>query len=214
MTTITELPTAIAGTSADALLIQQSDGQTHQVTPSNLTIFATGSATGQSLAAIAETVDTLASNTTNSAALNGSSSEVFNVADATSPTEAVPLGQAQTLFAQLGVAETFTKTQSSTIQALTFGTTITPDFSQGNDMSVTLTGNATLANPTTLTPGTSGHILVNQDSTGGRTLAYGSYYNFGTAGAPTLTTTAGASDVIIYWIASATSIICAFIGDV
>lgn len=215
MTTITQLPTAIAGTSADALVIAQSDGQTHQITPSSLTVYATGSATGQSLAAIAETVDTLSNNSGGSyAALNGSASETFEVADAASSTEAVPLGQAKSLFAQLGAAETFTKSQSSTIQALTYGTTITPDLTQGNDLAVTLTGNATLANPSALTPGTSGHLLVTQDSTGGRTMAFGSYYNFGSAGVPTLSTAAGASDIIIYWVASTTAIVCAFIGGV
>ena len=60
---------------------------------------------------------------------------------------------------------------ASNIYALTDAATITPDFSTGNNFSVTLGGNRTLANPTNLTAGQSGMIFVTQDATGGRTLA-------------------------------------------
>ena len=67
-------------------------------------------------------------------------------------------------------------------------------------------GNRTLANPTNLTAGQSGVLVISQDSTGSRTLAFGSYWKFAGGTAPTLTTTASASDVIVYFVDSATRI--------
>jgi hypothetical protein len=64
------------------------------------------------------------------------------------------------------------------IVVLTDGATITPDFSTANYFSVTLGGNRTLANPSNQTAGQSGTIVITQDGTGGRTLAYGSNYKF------------------------------------
>jgi hypothetical protein len=95
---------------------------------------------------------------------------------------------------------------ASNIYALTDGATITPDFSTGNNFSVTLAGNRTLANPTNLTVGQSGIIYVSQDATGSRTLAYGSYWKFPSGAAPTLTTTASATDALVYTVRNATSI--------
>lgn len=103
-------------------------------------------------------------------------------------------------------AQTFTAAQRGAITALTDGATITPDFAVGNNYSVTLAGNRTLANPTNLTAGQSGVILVSQDSTGSRTLAFGSYWKFAGGTAPTLTTTASAVDVIAFFVDSSTRI--------
>ncbi len=103
-------------------------------------------------------------------------------------------------------AQTFTAAQRGAITALTDGATITPDFAAGNNYSVTLAGNRTLANPTNLTAGQSGVILVSQDSTGSRTLAFGSYWKFAGGIAPTLTTTTSAVDVIAFFVDSSTRI--------
>lgn len=89
--------------------------------------------------------------------------------------------------------------------ALTDGATITPDFAAGINFTVTLGGSRTLANPSNLTPGQSGVIVVTQDATGSRTLAYGSQWKF-PGGAPTLSTGANKIDVISYFVQS-TSII-------
>ena len=45
--------------------------------------------------------------------------------------------------AKLNVTEAFTKGQSGTVDALTDGSTITPDFAESNNFSVTLGGNRT-----------------------------------------------------------------------
>jgi len=78
----------------------------------------------------------------------------------------------------------------------------------------TLAGNRTLANPTNLVAGQSGVIIINQDGTGSRTLAYGNAFDFGGGTAPTLTTTASAQDMIAYFVVSGSRINCVFTGDV
>ena len=116
------------------------------------------------------------------------------------------LPDATTTAAGLAVTQTFTKAQRGSISALTDGATITPDFAAANNFSVTLGGNRTLANPSNLTAGQSGAIFITQDSTGSRTLAYGSSWDFTGGTAPTLTTTASAVDLLVYVVRSTTSI--------
>lgn len=103
-------------------------------------------------------------------------------------------------------AQSFTKAQRGSIVTLTDGATVTPDFSLGNNFTLTLGGNRTLANPTNLTAGQSGVILVLQDSTGSRTLSFGSYWKFPGGTAPTLTTTASAVDLLVYFVESSSRI--------
>ena len=110
--------------------------------------------------------------------------------------------------------QSFTVAQRGTVTALTDGATITPDFAAANNFSVTLGGNRTLANPTNLTAGQSGTIVITQDGTGSRTLAYGSYFKFAGGTAPTLTTTAAAVDVIAYYVESSTRITARILNDV
>ena len=108
--------------------------------------------------------------------------------------------------AGLATTQTFTAAQRGAISALTDGATITPDFAASNNFSVTLGGNRTLANPSNLTAGQSGVLFISQDATGGRTLAFGSYWKFPSAAAPTLTTTASAVDVLVYTVQSSSRI--------
>ena len=108
--------------------------------------------------------------------------------------------------ASLDTANNWTKGQRGEITALTDGATITPDFADSNNFSVTLAGNRTLANPSYLTAGQSGSIFVTQDGTGSRTLAYGSYWDFVGGTAPTLTTTASKIDRIDYVVRTTGSI--------
>jgi hypothetical protein len=96
--------------------------------------------------------------------------------------------------------------------ALTDGATITPDFNAGRVFSVTLGGNRTLANATNQAAGQSGIIIVKQDGTGSRTLAYGANYKFA-GGAPTLTAAASAIDVISYYVEASGTILCTYLGN-
>lgn len=116
-------------------------------------------------------------------------------------------------YAKLAAAQSFTAGQRGAIVALTDGATITPDFAAGNNFSVTLGGNRTLANPSNLVAGQSGVIAITQDGTGGRTLAFGAYWKFTGGGVPTLTATAAAVDLIAYHVESATRISAVFHGD-
>lgn len=115
--------------------------------------------------------------------------------------------------AKTDVAQSFTAAQRGAISTLTDGATITPDFALGNNFSVTLGGNRTLANPSNLTAGQSGSIFVVQDGTGSRTLAYGSQYDFIGGTAPTLTTAANSVDRIDYVVRTTGSIHCVFTAN-
>ena len=100
------------------------------------------------------------------------------------------------------------------IVTLSDGANITPDFGSGNNFVVTLGGNRTLVNPTGVTTGQSGVIIVKQDGTGSRTLGIQSHYHFAGGTAPTFTTTANAVDVIGYVAYGATTIACTTTLDV
>jgi len=110
--------------------------------------------------------------------------------------------------------QSFTAAQRGSIVALTDGATITPDFAAGNNFSVTLGGNRTLANPTNLTAGQSGAITITQDGTGGRTLAFGSNWKFPGGTAPSLTTGANSVDVLAYYVESSSRITARLVEDV
>ena len=98
------------------------------------------------------------------------------------------------------------KSAAADIVVLTDGATVTPDFAAGQNFSLTLAGNRTLANPTNIVAGQTGSIVVTQDVSGSRTLAYGTFWDFAGGTAPTLTTTASRTDRLDYMVASATDI--------
>ena len=89
---------------------------------------------------------------------------------------------------------------------MTDAASVAVDLSLANNFTLTLAGNRTLAAPTNVTAGQSGVIVVTQDGTGSRTLAYNSIYKFAGGTAPTLTTTASAVDVLAYYVESSTRI--------
>tara|TARA_R110000868_G_scaffold258883_3_gene516524 strand:+ start:151 stop:735 length:585 start_codon:yes stop_codon:yes gene_type:complete len=84
------------------------------------------------------------------------------------------------------------------IMTLTDATTITMNLAQTNNFTVTLGGNRTLANATNFNAGQSGFLVIRQDGTGSRTLAYGTGWRFPSNAAPSLTTTASAVDLLVY----------------
>ena len=92
------------------------------------------------------------------------------------------------------------------IDTLSSASTITPNFANSCNFTVTLGTNTTIANPSNLTAGQSGSIFIVQDGTGSRTAAFGSYWDFAGGAAPTLTTTANGVDRIDYIVRSSTSI--------
>jgi hypothetical protein len=101
-----------------------------------------------------------------------------------------------------------------TTVALTDATTVATDLSLANYYTLTLGGNRTLGAPTNQTAGQSGVIVITQDGTGSRTLAYNSVWKFPNGTVPTLTTTASAVDVLAYYVESGTRITARLLSDV
>ena len=126
----------------------------------------------------------------------------------------VSVATAGTDYAGISTAQSFTAGQRGSVSALTDGATITPNFNTANNFSLTIGGARTLANPTNITAGQSGVIVITQDATGGRTLAFGSYWDFSGGTAPTLTTAASAVDVLVYYVNSTTSITASLISNI
>ena len=103
---------------------------------------------------------------------------------------------------------------ASNITALSDGATITIDMATACHHSVTLGGNRTFAAPSNQVVGQAGSIFITQDGTGSRTAAFNSAFKFVGGTAPTLTTTASATDRIDYIIKSSNVIHCAVSLDV
>jgi uncharacterized YccA/Bax inhibitor family protein len=116
--------------------------------------------------------------------------------------------------AKTDVAQSFTAAQRGAYVELTDGATIAINLALANNFYVTLGGNRTLGAPTNMVGGQSGIILVLQDGTGSRTLAYNSVFKFPGGTAPTLTTGANSVDLLAYHVESASRIAIRFIGDV
>ena len=108
--------------------------------------------------------------------------------------------------AALATAQTFTAGQRGEITALTSAASVTIDMADSNNFSCTMAHNIVFENPSNDTAGQSGSIFLTQDGTGSRTASWGTDWEFAGGTAPTLTTTAAASDRIDYVIKSGTSI--------
>ena len=86
---------------------------------------------------------------------------------------------------------------AAVLVALTDASTITVDLATGTNFVVTLGGNRTLGAPSSAKPGMSGTILIKQDATGSRTLAYNTAWKpFGST--PALSTAANAVDLLTW----------------
>jgi len=174
-----------------------------------------------SVVGVVQLTDSTSSTSTTTAATPNSVKTAYDLAAAALPksggtmTGAITFAAGQTIsgYGAIDTAQTWTKGQRGEITALTDGATITPDFADSNNFSVTLGGNRTLANPSNLTAGQSGCIWITQDGTGSRTLAYGSYWDFTGGTAPTLTTTASAVDCLVYAVQSSTKITATLITN-
>jgi len=181
--------------------------------------FGTQSITGDKIGLGAITGNTLASNIINAnnivnASITGAKLAANTVSGDVIGQNAINANNVVSgIFAAIDTAQTFTKGQRGEITALTDGATITPDFADSNNFSVTLGGNRTLANPSNVVAGQSGSFFITQDGTGSRTLAYGSNYDFAGGTAPTLSTAASAVDRIDYVVRTATSIHCVFTAN-
>jgi hypothetical protein len=96
----------------------------------------------------------------------------------------------------------------------TYGTTTTFDFSTFKNTVVTLTGNITTMTLSNVTVGKAGSITFIQDGTGSRTTVWSSVFKFAGGTTPTLTTTAGAVDILSYSCRTSTFCQAAMMNDV
>jgi hypothetical protein len=98
---------------------------------------------------------------------------------------------------------------SPQVVALTDAAAILVDADDGNDFRVTIAGNRTMGAPANLVSGQQLTFVVTQGASGGPyTLAWNAAYDFGSAGAPTLSTTAGKADVIAFKAISPSLLYC------
>ena len=124
----------------------------------------------------------------------------FGTADA----NLIPVSTADIRFVRASVASTITASKTFTapviapVVSLTDAASVVVNMALGNNFALTLAGNRTLAAPTGVTPGQTGHIYLVQDGTGSRTLAYNNAYVFVSGTAPTLSTAANAVDLLVY----------------
>ena len=79
---------------------------------------------------------------------------------------------------------------------------VTLDFSANQNFVLTLTGDVTLANPTTEQVGQSGFIVFIQDGTGSRTVSLGTDYETAAGAGLALSSAASATDVVPYIVAA------------
>jgi predicted alpha/beta hydrolase family esterase len=145
---------------------------------------------------------------------SGSTSGTTTVLASATASGTLTLPATTSTVAVLSLVQSFSAAQRGAVSVLTDGATITPDFAASNNFSLTIGGVRTLANPSNQTAGQTGTIVITQDGTGGRTLAYGSNYKFVGGTVPTLTSTANAVDTLVYYVESASRITCRLLNDV
>jgi hypothetical protein len=132
----------------------------------------------------------------NVAITNASGTECANFASA----GAVDLyhnGNSKLTTTATGVSVTGTAVATTDTDTTNTGS-VTLDFAAKQNFVLTLTGNVTLANPSTEQVGQSGFIAFIQDGTGSRTVSLGTDYETAGAAGLTLTATASATDLVPY----------------
>lgn len=92
---------------------------------------------------------------------------------------------------------TFTGPARSKVQALTYAATVTPDFAQANDFTLTLGGACAFANPSNLAVGQGGCVRIQQPAGGGVTPTF-SGNQWKAAGTPQWNTAANGVSLLTY----------------
>ncbi len=96
--------------------------------------------------------------------------------------------------------------------ALVDAASIALDGNTGINFAVTIAGDRLLESPSNMKPGQSGLVVVTQGAGGNRKLTFGPAWRF-LGGKATLSTNAGAVDVITYFALSADVMLCSLGGD-
>ena len=116
-------------------------------------------------------------------------------------------GSDVTSLGELTSSDTVDPVRGATLTDTSNSGSVTLDFSASQNFVLTLTGNVTLANPSTEAVGQSGFIVLIQDSTGGRTLSLGTDYETAAGGGITLSTAASATDIVPHIVAASNRIL-------
>ena len=124
-------------------------------------------------------------------------------------TDVMRLSQAQTA---TGV-KTFSVATRGTPSTVSYAATVALDLASANNFAITLTGAILLDNPTNQVAGQSGVIRLVQDATGSRTASFGSNWKFQSGAAPTLTTTANAVDLLVYYVEASGRVSATLLAD-
>ena len=92
----------------------------------------------------------------------------------------------------------YTAQQNFSLQTLTWASTLAWNLNTQQVAKVTLAGTTTISNPTNMVAGGTYVLFLTQDATGSRTVTWGANYRWSGATAPTLTTTANATDIVTF----------------
>lgn len=111
-----------------------------------------------------------------------------------------------------GIPKEWTKAQNFAATTLTDDVSISWDLEDNQVAEVTLADNRTLAAPTNMKDGGTYILIVKQDATGGRALAFDAAYKFPDGEAPVLSSAANAVDILTF-ISDGTSMYGAFAGN-
>jgi len=118
-------------------------------------------------------------------------------------------------FATITGAQTFTGGQRGSVVTIAYSTGIALNLSSGNNFQITLTGNTTLQNPTSLSSGQAGVITIIQGSSGNTmSFATGWQYPGGSGSIPGLTAVSGAVDLLVYYVKDTSSAAFRLVQDV
>ena len=94
------------------------------------------------------------------------------------------------------------KSATAATQTANASGSTTLDFATYQNFVLTLTGNVTLANPTTEAVGQSGFIVFIQDGTGSRTVSLGTDYETAAGAGLSLSSVAARTDIVPYIVAA------------
>lgn len=196
--TARRLDIALAANASGLIIVGDGDSATlgfdgSHVASGSAALALAGEALASGNAALADAVPAQASG---NAALSDLSSKVSKAGDVVSGTLVV------------------TSQSYGTVGSFTGSGVITLDFGANNNHVVTLQGNSTLAAPTTASGGQAGAVVIHQDGTGSRTLAYSGGWSFAGGTAPTLTTSASGTDILVYYCSDSSTFNASTILDV
>ena len=100
-----------------------------------------------------------------------------------------------------------------TITTIADATSIVMNMGSNNQFLVTLGGDRTLAAPTNLTVGQTGHIYCIQNSGGGHTLGYNSVFQFAGGSDPVLTAAGGSVDLLVFSVRATDKVDAVMVND-